>query len=279
MEKPFFSIIIPTYNSQSFVSKCLKSITDQNFSSFEIIIIDGASIDNTSTIVKEVQSSNANIIFQSEKDKGVYDAMNKGIRIATGDWIYFLGSDDTLYSPFILEEIHTQVKKIECEIIYGNVLNTGLKEIYGSLFELKDFLYKNICQQSIFYNKHVFTKLKSFDVQYVLFSDWEFNIRCWSRKDIPIQYLNKTIANYSSNGLSSKKIDYHFLCKRYDIILFNGIWFLDNTTKKYLMELSLAENRSKTIYIRYPLYRIYIILDSFYFILKNSFKKLFKGKQ
>ena len=215
----------------------------------------------------------------SENDNGIYDAMNKGIKIANGEWFYFLGSDDTLYSPFILEEIYTQVKKNKCKIIYGNVLNTGSKEIYGSQFVLKDFLYKNICQQSIFYNKHVFTKLKSFDVQYVLFSDWEFNIRCWSCKDIPLQYLNKTIANYSSNGLSSKKIDYHFLCKRYDIILFNGIWLLDNTTKKYLMELSLAENRSKTIYIRYPLYRIHITLDSFYLILKNKFKKLFKANQ
>ena len=275
----FFSIVIPTFNSGESLDDCLRSILCQTYRNYEILIVDKQSSDDTHDIINNYSDFHHCIFTYTESNLNIYGAMNFAISRSKGQWLYFLGSDDTLYSPFILEEIHTQVKKIECEIIYGNVLNTGSKEIYGSLFELKDFLYKNICQQSIFYNKHVFTKLKSFDVQYVLFSDWEFNIRCWSRKDIPIQYLNKTIANYSSNGLSSKKIDYHFLCKRYDIILFNGIWFLDNTTKKYLMELSLAENRSKTIYIRYPLYRIYIILDSFYFILKNSFKKLFKGKQ
>jgi glycosyltransferase involved in cell wall biosynthesis len=278
MSHPFFSIIIPTFNSEKTIEICILSILNQTFKDYEILVIDASSTDKTLNLIDSLSKKYFSKIFvTSENDNGIYDAMNKGIKIANGEWFYFLGSDDTFYSSFILEEIHSKLMSLDCEILYGNILNAGSNEIYGSKFELNDFLYKNICQQAIFYNRNVFLKLKSFNQQYILFSDWEFNIRCWSRKDIPIQYLNKTIANYSSNGLSSKKIDYDFLRNRYDIILFNGICLLDSTTKKYLMKLSLDENKSKTIYIRYPLYYIYIILDFFYFSLKNIVKKLFKG--
>ena len=70
--------------------------------------------------------------------------MNKGIKIANSEWFYFLGSDDTFYSSFTLEEIHSKLMSLDCEILYGNIFNAGSNEIYGSKFELNDFLYKNI---------------------------------------------------------------------------------------------------------------------------------------
>src|ERR1700722_16529958 len=98
------SIIIPTYNSQNTILTALQSIVKQSFDDFEIIIVDGLSNDDTVTIVKNFQDDRIKII--SELDNGIYDAMNKGIDRAKGDWLYFLGSDDRLYNDTVLEDVN-----------------------------------------------------------------------------------------------------------------------------------------------------------------------------
>ena len=86
MNIPLFSIIIPTYNSEKSIEQCLKSIFSQSFDSFQVLIIDGLSTDKTIQIVEAYSQIDKRLSFFSEKDKGVYDAMNKGISKATGEW-------------------------------------------------------------------------------------------------------------------------------------------------------------------------------------------------
>jgi len=105
---PFFSIIIPTYNSSATISVALNSIIKQSYQNFEVIIVDGLSNDNTISIISQFQDDRIKIF--SEKDKGVYDAMNKGINYANGKWIYFMGSDDYFYDNTILFYISNKLK-------------------------------------------------------------------------------------------------------------------------------------------------------------------------
>src|ERR1700744_4382606 len=105
MASPFFTIIIPTFNSEKTLQNALSSILSQNFTEFEILIVDGVSNDNTIKIVKENIEKDKRIRFISEKDNGIFDAMNKGIELSLGEWLYFLGSDDRLHNSSILRSV------------------------------------------------------------------------------------------------------------------------------------------------------------------------------
>src|SRR5258708_1387752 len=111
MDSPFFSIIIPTHNSAKKLSPCLESIISQSFQNFEIIIVDGASSDDTFSVVNHYREANSNIRWFSEKDRGIYDAMNKGTSVAQGEWIYFLGSDDRLYENDTLRKVSMSIEQ------------------------------------------------------------------------------------------------------------------------------------------------------------------------
>src|ERR1035441_6988489 len=101
------SIVIPTFNSGATIEHCLTSIACQTFSDCEIIIQDGGSTDNTIDLVRDWEKANAgvDVKLRQEKDTGIYDAMNKAVLRASGEWLYFLGSDDELHDPHVLERV------------------------------------------------------------------------------------------------------------------------------------------------------------------------------
>lgn len=106
MDHALVSIIIPTYNSAAGIDLCLRSISSQTFREYEVIIADGLSTDSTvSQVEKFIPAFNNQIKITSKKDNGIYDAMNKGLEQATGEWIFFLGSDDELHEDTVLYEI------------------------------------------------------------------------------------------------------------------------------------------------------------------------------
>lgn len=210
---PFFSIIIPTFNSSKSVGDCLDSILNQSCQDFEILIIDGCSTDNTISIVKNKFLQNSSKFFLSSKtDSGVYDAMNQGIKLATGKWLYFLGSDDTFVDYKVLQDIQIALSKTTSKIVYGNVWIVGNPgwakdgQIYAGKFSFQRLLIKNICHQSIFYRKNFLLKNNlRFDLRYPVSSDWDFNIRC--RQLTKFKYINRVIAYFSAGGISSVQVD------------------------------------------------------------------------
>jgi glycosyltransferase involved in cell wall biosynthesis len=121
----FLSIVIPTYNSEKTIERCLNSLTCQTYQDFEICIIDASSLDRTLEKIDEFQSKFQNLRVVSEADKGTYDAMNKGIDLAQGEWIYFLGSDDTIYDDNVFADIFGVSPDKNCGIVYGNVRIDG----------------------------------------------------------------------------------------------------------------------------------------------------------
>jgi glycosyltransferase involved in cell wall biosynthesis len=117
----FFSIIIPTFNSAEYIRLALESCVIQTYKAFEVVVIDGVSDDNTLDVVGDFQGC-LNLKILSEKDNGIYDAMNKGIQMSRGEILYFLGSDDQLHDETILQEIFN-VFNIgrHFDVVYGNV--------------------------------------------------------------------------------------------------------------------------------------------------------------
>ena len=207
---PFFSIILPTHNSGSTLKIALDSIMSQSFKDFELIIIDGLSSDNTSQIAGNSKIAEDRIKFISEADEGIYDAMNKGIRHSTGQWIYFIGSDDSLYHPDVLQKVQEEIaQNRNGRIFYGNVVISGDTnwasdgDVYDGVFDLNKIMSKNICHQSIFYNtEFINCEIGSFNKKYTICADWDFNLKCWSKTGFI--FMDLIVANFNAGGESTK---------------------------------------------------------------------------
>lgn len=205
----FFSIIIPTFNSAKTLSICLDSILKQSFQNFEILILDGCSTDDTIITIKNYASlAVSQIVWVSEKDNGIYDAMNKGIVLAKGEWIYFLGSDDKLMADNVLFQINEAIKNSNSlDIIYGDVFDIHTNCITGGEFSKEMLTTKNICHQAIFLKKEVFQKIGNYNLQYNVCADWDHNIRWFESENITNSYVNIVCAVYAEGGYSSKYND------------------------------------------------------------------------
>ncbi len=231
---PLFSVIIPTYNSYSVIRNAIDSVIKQTLPNLEIIIIDGSSTDNTVEIVESYNDERIKVF--SEKDKGIYDAMNKGIRCASGKWLLFLGSDDVIFDNNTLKAVSSHLKSNS--FYYGNVKvngNTGWAQdgaIYDGEFTLQKLLLKNICHQSIFYNRDVIIKNAiEFKLEYPVCADWDFNLKCWSIS--PFTHIPLTIAIFNAGGVSTKKVVDRF----YDNLLCHLTDYFNINSMPKLMEL------------------------------------------
>ena len=198
----YFSIIIPTCNASSTINTAVASVINQSFINFEIVIIDAVSSDDTLQILNKYADNRIKIIC--EKDKGVYDAMNKAVEIAEGEYLYFLGSDDFLYDNNVLQNIFNFSKVNHSDVLYGSVIFSSNRSIYAGEFTLERLLFtQNICHQAIFYNKECFKKLGNYNLKYYLLADWDFNIRCFMHPSFKINFIDTIIAVYNdSTGLS-----------------------------------------------------------------------------
>jgi glycosyltransferase involved in cell wall biosynthesis len=207
------SIVIPTFNSEKTIVECIKSILIQSFKNIEVLIIDGCSTDKTIEIVQRYECQ-LPIKYYIEKDKGIYDAMNKGIEKAGGYYLYFLGSDDTIYDQNVMQEIAELISQGNEKVIYGNVKMNGRHEfikdgtVYGGEFDLKRLLSHNIPHQGIFYPKSLFGKIGNFNPKYKVLADHDLNLRAFS--EFKFKYIDHIIANFTLGGTSTLQKDEEF---------------------------------------------------------------------
>jgi glycosyltransferase involved in cell wall biosynthesis len=206
----FLSVVIPTYNSEKTIERCLNSLISQTYQNFEICIIDAASSDGTLAKIEQFRSKFQNIRILSELDLGTYDAMNKGIDLAKGKWIYFLGSDDEVHDENVFSDVFKVSPDKSYGIVYGNVRIDGDTpwakdgQIYDGEFPIEQLLNRNICHQSIFYRIKMFEKLGKYNLRYPVCADWELNLRFFP-KTKP-KYIDRIIANFYGGGISSKVV-------------------------------------------------------------------------
>lgn len=200
------SIIIPTYNSERTIKRCLDSIVEQTFADWEVLLMDGVSKDNTLEIARSYNDSRIRIY--SEPDKGIYDAMNKGIKKSKGEWLYFLGSDDYLYTPSVLELMAKEMNS-EYKIVYGEVDASQLQAEYRGEWrpELMEF---NRCHQAIFYHRGIFDEYGMYDLSYKLYADYIYNLNAFWKYHVPTKHIDVVVAHYSAGGASASGNDPQF---------------------------------------------------------------------
>ena len=203
------SIIIPTFNSGAVLGRALDSIVTQTFTDWQVLIMDGVSTDDT---LKVAQSYNdSRICIYSEPDKGIYDAMNKGIKKAQGEWLYFLGSDDWLLNEKVLETVFAYSID-NYEIIYGEVEAVQLYALHHGEWDMANIDY-NRCHQGIFYRKSVFRRIGLYNTEFQRWADYDLNLKWFFSNKIHNLYIPITIAHYSDGGFSSGQEDNYFLSK------------------------------------------------------------------
>ena len=193
-----FSIIMPTYNCGQKIENTLQSIFSQNEELFELIVVDGASTDNTLEYLKKYQG---NLTLISEKDGGIFHAFNKGIDLAAGKYLYFIGAGDCL-QPGILEQVKDFLPWDTPTLVYGNVYFTKQKRFDGREFSNFDFTWTNICHQGEFYHREIFDIIGKYDLKYKILADWMLNLKCFLHREISERYIPLYIADYQEDGLS-----------------------------------------------------------------------------
>lgn len=207
------TVAIVTFNAEKTLRQTLDNVFSQDYPDKEILVIDGKSTDDT---LKILSSYGEKLKFISEKDNGVYDAMNKAFKIANGDFIIFLGADDCFINEKVLSVFSEFISmKTKEKIYYGNVIKTSGNYRYDGEFNPAKLGIKNICHQSIFYPKNIY-KRDSYELKYHLLADYVYNIKHF--KDM--EYINLDVAIYNNiSGLSSVSKDKEYIKDQYKLII------------------------------------------------------------
>lgn len=202
---PKISIITASYNQGHRIEETFKNVQLQKYPNLEYIVIDGASTDNTIDVIKEYKDLISYWI--SEPDTGVYNAMNKGIAKATGDYIYFLNIGDSFYSSGVLLKVGEFACKFkDADLLYGDAwlrYSSGKIEKRASNYISKLNLYqKMICHQTLFAKRKLFIENGGFDEQYKIKADYDWMLRNLF-KGATHKYLNFDICYYEVEGMSA----------------------------------------------------------------------------
>lgn len=219
--KPFFSIIIPIYNGDRTITACLESVIGQTFDDYEIIIADGGSTDESLEISHRFRQvyPERNICVRTEKDGGVYDAMNKGITLSKGNWLYFMGCDDELNDREVLHAVAESIKTCgPVNLIYGNVSgsSSGIQYVDDTPAKV---LSRGIHHQSIFYQKSLFNTIGQYDTAFKVAADYHLTLRVFADPAYKTKYINRPIARFGESGLSSREYDYKFFSYHYKFLV------------------------------------------------------------
>ncbi|MDD2714828.1 MAG: glycosyltransferase family 2 protein [Candidatus Wallbacteria bacterium] len=202
IQLPMISVVTVVFNSASTIEKTIISIINQTYKNFEYIVIDGGSSDGTINVINKYRDKINCII--SEKDEGISDAFNKGVRNSSGDWIIFINSGDTFIADSILDKVHSHLLQTDFDVIYGkiNLVNTYncTQLICGKPFDRKTFLKRmNIPHQATFHNKNLYLKYGFYSTDYRIAMDYDLLLRV---KDLKVLFINEVISNMSAGGVS-----------------------------------------------------------------------------
>jgi glycosyltransferase involved in cell wall biosynthesis len=233
-KSPFLTIITVCLNSAKTIRHTFESVLAQNFSDFEYIVIDGGSTDGTIDIIKEYEEkfNIRGIDFQwsSGSDHGIYDAMNKGIALATGELVGIINSDDYYEKNAFVNLENTFKSEKNGDVYYGfmRVLFDG-KELVTYRYNFDTFLlnpetgvYTSAQHSSCFAKKAVYESIGMFDTQFKIAADYDFLIRVAKNK-LKFVAIDAILANFSRGGANDQMTDYDRFSQRYKIWYKNGL--------------------------------------------------------
>lgn len=244
---PLISIITITYNAAEEIVPTMKSLANQNFKDFEHLVIDGASSDGTPEIV--AKTATPNTVIKSEPDKGLYDAMNKGLRLAKGQYVLFLNAGDSFHSPDTLR-LYAEAAKKGAYIIYGDTIIVDKSRNFLSPRHLtapERLTFKSfsngmlICHQAFMAKREI---APLYDLSYRFSADFDWTVKCIKKTQpqncinlgvVTIDYLNDGLTD--RNKWKSLRERFRIMTVHYGLmltILNHGRFFLRNLKRKYL---------------------------------------------
>lgn len=201
MSQVKFSIITINCNNKEGLRKTIESVVNQSFKDFEYIIIDGGSTDGSVDVIKEYISHID--YWVSEPDKGIYNAMNKGVVQAHGEYLNFMNSGDCFHDPYVLEKVDSYF--YQQDILIGKALYTKIgqiKEFSGENVSMMDLLRNHPVHQAAFIKRYLFDN-QLYDESFVIVSDWLFFIQKLVLQNKSCQKLDCIIVDYDMEGISS----------------------------------------------------------------------------
>ena len=227
------SIITINYNNKEGLEKTIKSVRDQSFGDIEYIIIDGNSDDGSKGLINKNKSDFD--YYVSEPDNGIYNAMNKGINVAKGDYLLFLNSGDYFTSELALSDFINHID-FEGDIIYGDYKFNNGGKIYPDKLTPMYFIKSSLPHQSTLIRKNVFDLFGNFDESFEICADRAFFIKCFLSNSLKFSHINYPLTVFDLSGISND-IKYKTLKQKEDERLFkeyfnifyddyiNHLWF------------------------------------------------------
>ncbi len=205
MSNPKLSIITVNLNNTVGLRKTIKSVVGQTYTDFEYIIIDGGSTDGSVEIIKEYAEKIT--YWESEPDKGIYNAMNKGIKMAKGGFCLFLNSGDVLNNEKIINDVSDQLK-FDNDFVYGDIINTydniDLQYVKSDIkITLANFEKGSLPHPSTFIKRSLFMDYGLYNEDLKVVSDYEFFLKVFISKPNAFHYINLSISIFEMNGISS----------------------------------------------------------------------------
>lgn len=257
------SIITATYNSAETLRSTFDSVLSQTYTNYEYVVVDGCSSDGTLEIIKEYeQKFNGKMRYISEKDKGLYDAMNKGLAMATGDIVGILNSDDFYTSNDILDVIATTIKEKNVDAVYGDIhfvnsndLTKCVRYYSSAIFSRRLMRFGFMPAHPSFYCKRaVYEKYGFFNTKYRIAADFDSLFRFIYINRISTSYIKRDFVTMRTGGVSTDG--------------FRSRWLIMKEHSKIMKSYGVYTNML-FFAIRYP-YKIYEILSS---RVKNQFSR------
>ncbi len=205
------SIVTINYNNLSGLKKTIGNVLQQSFKDYEWIVVDGGSTDGSRELIGQHQDRFA--FWCSEPDKGIYNAINKGLAHATGDYVQFLNSGDWLYENTTLEKVFAQIDG-RYDICYGDIIHVNdggktKKITYPDELGFLFFPYNNICHQATFYRRSLFDN-NPYDESFSIVSDWAMNLKLLF-EGRTFKHLDLFVVYYDNQGRSSASDHKHHI--------------------------------------------------------------------
>lgn len=205
---PRFSLITVCYNAEASIAKALQSAREQTYRNFEHLIVDGASRDRTLDIVR--QFDDLPLVVHSEPDKGIYDAMNKAVRLARGEILFFLNADDALLDGQVLGKVAEAFDADPAlDFLWGDVVNVfeDGRQLTLSYSHINPdtLIYGSLCHQGVFAHRRLFERFGDFDLQYRLCADFDWFLRIL-RGGARYRHIDLDISLFTRGGAHEKSL-------------------------------------------------------------------------
>jgi len=218
------TIITVTFNSEKFLEDCINSVINQQYANIEHIVIDGASTDGTLAIIEKYQDHITHWV--SEKDDGMYDAINKGMRMATGDIIGTLNSDDTLSSPTVINEIVNAFEEQKVDSVYGDLVYVDPMNTQKIIRVWKGVEYKRSrykmgwmpAHPTFYFKRKLLDQYGFYETHYFTAADYEFMARYLFYFRVSSYYIPKLIVRMRTGGMSNVSLAKRFRANRRDYL-------------------------------------------------------------